>query len=248
MSRHEWGSHICVGLMTGVVVDSGDGVTHIVPVFDGYALPHLTRRLDVAGRDVTRYLIKLLLLRGYAFNRTADFETVRQIKEKLCYIGYVVGGRRHSVKLISFRYDLELEKHLASETTVLVENYTLPDGRIIKVGSERFEAPEAMFQPHLVDVESVGVAGEFVLLAGSRALFTDPSRTPVQHHPSCGHRFAIGIIQTHCAFGWFQHVPWLAESSGEGGEAAVPAENAQGGYVATGGTIARRWVMLFTRG
>jgi actin-related protein 2 len=49
-------------------------------------LPHLTRRLDVAGRDVTRYLIKLLLMRGYAFERTADFETVRKIKEKLCYM------------------------------------------------------------------------------------------------------------------------------------------------------------------
>jgi len=130
------------GLLTGVVVDSGDGVTHIVPVYEGFALPHLTRRLDVAGRDVTRYLIKLLLLRGYAFNRTADFETVRQIKEKLCYVGY----------------DLELEKKLANETTVLVENYTLPDGRVIKVGSERFEAPEALFQPHLVDVEAVGMA------------------------------------------------------------------------------------------
>jgi len=47
---------------------------------------------------------------------------------------------------------------LAQETTVLVENYTLPDGRVIKVGSERFEAPEALFQPHLVDVESAGVA------------------------------------------------------------------------------------------
>ena len=76
------------GLQTGVVVDSGDGVTHIVPVYDGYALPHLVRRLDVAGRDITRYLIKLLLLRGYAFNRTADFETVRQLKEKVCYVGY----------------------------------------------------------------------------------------------------------------------------------------------------------------
>jgi len=130
------------GLLTGVVVDSGDGVTHIVPVYEGFALPHLTRRLDVAGRDVTRYLIKLLLLRGYAFNRTADFETVRQIKEKLCYVGY----------------DLQLETKLAQETTVLVENYTLPDGRVIKVGSERFEAPEALFQPQLVDVEAVGVA------------------------------------------------------------------------------------------
>jgi len=130
------------GLQTGVVIDSGDGVTHIVPVYDGFALPHLTRRLDVAGRDVTRYLIKLLLMRGYAFNRTADFETVRQIKEKLCYMSY----------------DLDLDKKLSEETTVLVENYTLPDGRIIKVGSERFEAPECMFQPHLVDVEQPGMA------------------------------------------------------------------------------------------
>ena len=65
-------------------------MTHIVPVYEGFALPHLTRRLDIAGRDVTRYLIKLLLMRGYAFNRTADFETVREIKEKLCYVRYGV--------------------------------------------------------------------------------------------------------------------------------------------------------------
>ncbi|KAJ3223591.1 Actin- protein 2 [Clydaea vesicula] len=130
------------GLQTGVVVDSGDGVTHIVPVYQGYSMPHLTRRLDVAGRDITRYLIKLLTFRGYNFNRTSDFETVQQVKEKVCYVGY----------------DLELENKLSAETTVLVESYTLPDGQVIKIGSERYEAPEALFQPQLVDVESPGVA------------------------------------------------------------------------------------------
>lgn len=125
---------VCAGLLTGVVVDSGDGVTHICPVYEGYSLPHLTRRLDIAGRDITRYLIKvrqsekcnsfysaisfavtsgalsflqLLLLRGYAFNHTADFETVRMLKEKLCYVGY----------------DIEQEQRLALETTFLVESY-----------------------------------------------------------------------------------------------------------------------------
>ncbi|XP_065182952.1 actin-related protein 2-B [Sycon ciliatum] len=130
------------GLLTGVVVDSGDGVTHICPVYEGFSLPHLTRRLDIAGRDITRYLIKLLLLRGYAFNHSADFETVRMMKEKLCYVGY----------------NIHQEQKLALETTVLVETYTLPDGRVIKLGGERFEAPEALFQPHLINVESVGVA------------------------------------------------------------------------------------------
>jgi len=135
------------GLLTGVVVDSGDGVTHIIPVFDGFALPHLTKRLDVAGRDITRHLIKLLLLRGYAFNRTADFDTVRQLKEKLCYVGY----------------DLNMEKTLALETTVLVEPYTLPDGRVIRVGAERFEAPEILFQPSLIGLECKGMAEQLFL-------------------------------------------------------------------------------------
>jgi actin-related protein 2 len=129
------------GLLTGVVVDCGDGVSHIVPVYDGVCPPNLIKRLNVAGRHITRYLIKLMQLRGYAFNRSADFETVRQIKESLCYVGY----------------DMEVEQKLALETTVLIKKYTLPDGRVIKIGRERFEAPEVLFQPSLIDCENAGV-------------------------------------------------------------------------------------------
>jgi actin-related protein 2 len=129
------------GLLSGVVVDAGDGVTHVVPVWEGIVPPLLIKRLNVAGRHMTRYLIKLLQLRGYAFNRTADFETVRQIKEQLCYVAY----------------DTQQESNLALNTTVLMETYELPDGRIIKMGSERYEAPEVLFQPNLIDLESPGV-------------------------------------------------------------------------------------------
>ncbi|EPQ63510.1 hypothetical protein BGT96224_1488, partial [Blumeria graminis f. sp. tritici 96224] len=139
--RYQFGG-VYVAIQAVLALYAQDGVTHIVPVYESVVLNHLTRRLDVAGRDVTRNLIALLLRRGYALNRTADFETVRQIKEKLCYVSY----------------DLGLDKRLSEETTVLVESYTLPDGRVIRVGSERFEAPECLFQPHLVDVEQPGIA------------------------------------------------------------------------------------------
>lgn len=115
-------------------------MTRICPIYEGFSLPHLTRRLDIAGRDITRSV--LLLLRGYAFNHPADFETVHMIKEKLCYLGY----------------NIEQEQKLALETKVLVESYTLPDGHIFKVGGERFEAPEILFQPYLINAEGAGVA------------------------------------------------------------------------------------------
>mmetsp|Transcript_21478 Transcript_21478/g.29855 ORF Transcript_21478/g.29855 Transcript_21478/m.29855 type:complete len:393 (-) Transcript_21478:228-1406(-) len=130
------------GLLTGLVVDSGDGVTHVVPVVDGFAFPHVTKRLNVAGRHITTYLVDLLLRRGYAFNRSADFWTVQDMKEELCFT--------------SFDYERDLK--LAQETTHLVKSYTLPDGRVIKVGPERFMAPEALFRPDLVDVDGGGIA------------------------------------------------------------------------------------------
>jgi actin beta/gamma 1 len=126
------------GRTTGLVVDSGDGVTHIVPIYEGFALTHAINRVDLGGRDITEYLRRLLRQRGYSLVSSAEREIVRDVKEKLCYVAL----------------EPEKEMKLAEKVAEMQKEYVLPDGEKIVVGAERFLAPEVFFNPGVIGMEA----------------------------------------------------------------------------------------------
>lgn len=125
------------GRTTGVVLDVGDGVAHCVPVYEGFAVAHAVQRVDVAGRDVTDYLMTLLRKAGYAFHTSAEREVVKAVKEQACYVAY---------------NPAKMEEDFRGP-----RDYILPDGKPMKLGAEQYAAPEVLFNPALVGAEYRGV-------------------------------------------------------------------------------------------
>ncbi|MGW6706857.1 hypothetical protein ACWGDE_18460 [Streptomyces sp. NPDC054956] len=133
------------GLDSGLVLEIGDGVTHAVPVVAAsmgalpQAISNATGRQDLAGQDLTDYMMLILTERGHSFTTAAEREIVRDIKERY---GLVID---------------DYEKALAADDGYYIKTYELPDGQIITVDKERFRCPEALFQPALMGKEMPGI-------------------------------------------------------------------------------------------
>ena len=126
------------GKLTGLVCESGEGVTQCVPVLDGYALCHEINRMYFGGRDITDYLVKLLNKAGYPLMTNSEREIAREIKEKLCYV---------------FNYEMKTHKEI---------NYEMPDGSQIKIkeqilSEQILSAPEILFYPEMCGREEGGI-------------------------------------------------------------------------------------------
>ncbi|KAG8389816.1 hypothetical protein BUALT_Bualt01G0017800 [Buddleja alternifolia] len=130
------------GRTTGIVLDSGDEVTHSVPIYEGCALPHAVSRLDLAGRGITIHLRNMHFKRADMFGMAIDWDFVRDVKEKLGYVA------------LDFEQELETAKNSSS----LEKNYELPDGYVFtNYNAERFRCSEVLFQPSLIDMEAAGI-------------------------------------------------------------------------------------------
>jgi len=126
---------------SGCVIDAGETVTHILPVFQSFGMTHVIGKIGIGGRVLNGHLKKLLVKDGITLPSSNEREVVRDIKEQLCYVA--LDSNQEQSKF---------------DTQSLSKSFTLPDGNEIKIGNHAFMCPEAIFNPEIAGVQSPGLA------------------------------------------------------------------------------------------
>ncbi|KAK6197448.1 centractin actin-related protein of the dynactin complex [Scheffersomyces amazonensis] len=161
------------GRTTGVVIDSGDGISHIVPVYEGFSLPTSIKRLDIGGRDITEQL-------GYNLRRmigvnltssSSEFEILRIIKENCCFISKDPIKDEKLYSSIAYSTARNSGSYNNNENLTV---YKLPDGKSLPIGVEKFRSPEILFNPQLIGNESAGIHDLITLAIGKTDLDLRP--------------------------------------------------------------------------
>ncbi|KAM9924763.1 hypothetical protein OXX80_011118 [Metschnikowia pulcherrima] len=148
------------GRTTGVVVDSGDGVTHVVPVYDGFSMPPSIKRMDVAGRDITENLaFNIRRMSGVTLQSSSELDIARMIKEKCCFVSKDPSRDEKTYHGVPYSHYLSpgVAGGITHEGSDLFTSYKLPDGHTLNLGVEQFRAPEILFNPQLIGSESPGI-------------------------------------------------------------------------------------------
>ena len=126
----------------GLVLCSGEGTSNVIPIYEGFAVPHAIQMINIAGSDVTEYLRRLIVERGYKFTTSSDIDTIRNIKEK-CWIVWKNGID-------------------SDEISTKEINYELPDKSSITIGNEVYQCPELIFDPQIAGINGVGYQSHIV--------------------------------------------------------------------------------------
>lgn len=127
------------GRTTGVVLDSGEGISHTVPIYEGYAMPHSIQTMDLAGRDLTDYLLKILQENDINLSTPSEIDCAQAMKEQVCRVAI----------------DFEAEMKMFDDNHF--KDFQLPDGHTIGIGNQLIRAPELLFNPKLDGRNMLGI-------------------------------------------------------------------------------------------
>uniref|UniRef100_UPI00398E7E1C actin-like protein 7B n=1 Tax=Pristiophorus japonicus TaxID=55135 RepID=UPI00398E7E1C len=126
------------GCTCGLVVESGHGSSCVVPIHEGYIMPHITATVDYGGSDLTKYLMRLINQNGHKLSAN-EYHIVEHIKQEYCYTA------------------IDFDAEMRGEAKECALHYELPDGKIIAIGKEKIKCPEALFNPALMGSREAGL-------------------------------------------------------------------------------------------